>query len=270
MAYIPCEQFINQFIAALERNKVEPFRQRYRDLDVLVIDDIHFLANKEHTQEEFFHTFNALYNDRKQIIISSDSAPKDIPTLEERLVSRFKWGLVCEIESPTFETRMTIVRKKASMYGIEMPDDVTEYLADSVRTSIREMEGAVTRLIGFASIMKCPINLETARAALGDIVDSGKKRVTIDQIIEIVTEHYAVRLSDLQSKKRNQSITLPRQVCMFLARKFTNHSLAEIGGYFGGRDHSTVLYGTEKISKRTKTDPELRTAVSAFVRRLES
>lgn len=269
MMYIPCEQFINRFIAALEKGQVEAFRQRYRMLDVLLIDDIHFLANKDHSQEEFFHTFNTLYNDHKQIILSSDSPPKDIPTLEERLVSRFKWGLVCEIEQPTFETRLAIIRKKSALYEVDIPDEVTEFLAGSLRTNVREIEGAVTRLIGYASIMEKPVTMETAKTALGDLVDARKKRVTIDRIIALVTDHFGVRLSDLQSKKRFQSITLPRQVCMYLARRYTNHSLAEIGGYFGGRDHSTVLYATEKISSRLEHDADLRVSVHEFCRQLD-
>ncbi|MCA9322419.1 MAG: chromosomal replication initiator protein DnaA [Planctomycetes bacterium] len=267
--YIPCEKFVNQFIAAMGRNRLVEFRDHYRRLDILVIDDIHFLASKDHSQEEFFHTFNALYDNQKQIILSSDSAPKDIPTIEERLVSRFKWGLVCEIEPPTFETRMSIVRKKARLNAVGIPDEVTEFLAGSIQGNVRELEGAVTRLLGFASIMKRTINLETAKEALGDMIGSIKRRVTIDQIVALVTEYYGVRLADLQSKKRFQSIALPRQVCMYLARQNTPLSLAEIGGYFGGRDHSTVLYAIDKISKSLKRDLELRSAIQDMRRRLE-
>jgi chromosomal replication initiator protein len=268
--YIPCEQFINRFIMALEKGQVESFRQRYRMLDVLVIDDIHFLANKEHTQEEFFHTFNTLYNERKQIILSSDSPPKEIPNLEERLVSRFKWGLVCEIESPSFETRVAIIRKKAGRNGLDLGDDVVEYLASSLRMSVREIEGAVTNLLGYSSIMNRPITLEVAKEVLGDSLGARRKKTTLDRIITLVTESFGVRLSDLQSKKRFQSITLPRQVCMYLARRYTNHSLAEIGGSFGGRDHSTVLYATDKIASRMETDTELRQTIQEICRQLES
>ena len=268
--YTPCEQFVNRFIAALEKGCVDLFRDQFRMLDVLVIDDVHFLANKEQSQEEFFHTFNVLYEQHKQIILSSDSAPKEIPTIEERLVSRFKWGLVCKMEKPTFETRMAIIRKKAAGQSLALPDDVVEHLAMSLKTSVREIEGAVTSLIGYCSLMNEPMTLDTARVALGDLIGSRQRRVTVDHIIALVTEHYNVKLSDLQSKKRFQSITLPRQVCMFLARKYTNHSLAEIGGYFGGRDHSTVLYATEKIEGRQKDCPKLKRSVDEISQALEA
>ncbi|MEE9394202.1 MAG: chromosomal replication initiator protein DnaA [Planctomycetota bacterium] len=267
MLYIPCERFVNHFISSLEKNCISEFRDYYRQVDVLLVDDIHFLAAKDQTQEEFFHTFNALYSEQKQIIISSDSPPKEIPTLEERLVSRFTWGFVCEIEPPTFETRLAIVRKKAQHSGVDVPDDVMEYLASTVRTSIREIEGAVTRLLGYARLMDCPVNMANAKTALGDL-GSGKRRVNVDQVIEAVTDHYRVRLSELQSQKRLQSITLPRQVCMYLIRKLTNHSLSEIGGYFGGRDHSTVLYAIDKIQKKVETDPDLALIVDELRRGL--
>ncbi|MEZ6196342.1 MAG: chromosomal replication initiator protein DnaA [Planctomycetota bacterium] len=269
MHFVPCEVFINSFISALGRNRVESFRASYRGLDVLVIDDIHFLANKDHTQEEFFHTFNALYNDQKQIILSSDSPPREIPQLEERLVSRFKWGMVCEIEAPTYETRLSIIRKKAQSEGVDVPDDVAEYLADAIRGSIRELEGAVTSLLGFAALMGQPVSVDTAKASLDGLVDIGARRVSIEQIIELVTDHYGVRLSDLQSKKRFQSITLPRQICMYLIRELTNLSLSEIGGYFGGRDHSTVIYGCDRVRKRLDSDQQFRALVESLIRRLE-
>lgn len=267
--YTPCEQFVNRFIAALEKGKVDAFRDQFRHLDVLVIDDIHFLANKEQSQEEFFHTFNVLYEQQKQIILSSDSAPREIPTLEERLVSRFKWGLVCKMEKPTFETRMAIIHKKAARQGVSLPSEVVEHLAMSLKTSVRELEGAVTSLIGYCSLMNEPMVLDTVRLALGDLIGHQKKRVTVDQIIALVTDHFGVKLADLQSKKRFQSITLPRQVCMYLARRYTNHSLAEIGGYFGGRDHSTVLYATEKIASRLDDSPKLKVAVEELCRQLD-
>ncbi len=269
MEYVPCEQFINEFISALEKNEINAFRQRYRDLDVLMIDDIHFLANKDHTQEEFFHTFNFLYNEQKQIILSSDSPPRDIPTLEERLVSRFKWGLVCEVEPPVFEMRMGIIRKCCTREGMDLSDDVVDLLAGTLKGSIRELEGAITRLAGYSRIMQEPVTVEVARRVLSDLLGAVKRRITMDDIIEVVTDHYNVRLSDLQSKKRFHSITLPRQICMHLARKHTPLSLTEIGGYFGGRDHSTVLYADDKITKRVNTDPELRDVVEDMSRQLK-
>ncbi len=269
MEYVPCEQFINEFITALEKNQINEFRERYRELDVLMIDDIHFLANKDHTQEEFFHTFNCLYNEQKQIILSSDSPPRDIPTLEERLVSRFKWGLVCEVEPPVFEMRMGIIRKRCNRENMDLADDVADLLAGTLKGSIRELEGAVTRLAGYSRIMKEPVTVEVTRRVLSDLLGSAKRRITMDDIIEIVTDRFGVRLSDLQSKKRFHSITLPRQICMFLARKHTPLSLTEIGGYFGGRDHSTVLYADDKVAKRIKTDPELRDTVEDLSRMLK-
>jgi chromosomal replication initiator protein len=259
--YLSCETFTNHFIMAVERGDLEDFRNRYRHMDFLVIDDIHQLANKERTQEEFFHTFNTLYNAGKQIILTSDSPPKEIPTLGERLVSRFKWGLVTCMESPHFETRVAIMKKKAALHGYEFPPEVIQYLAEKIQTNVREMEGAIVKIIAYASLTGERITLTLAKEATRDVADPQAVQVTMDDIIRLVTGTYNVRLSDLQSKKRSKSVSLPRQICMYIARKMTRHSLEEIGGYFGGRDHTTVMYSEERVARLADSDPAFRSAL---------
>ncbi len=268
--YLSCETFVNHFISALENGDMTEFRNKYRNVDVLVVDDIHLLANKERTQEEFFHTFNTLYNAGKQIVLSSDSPPKDIPTLQERLVSRFKWGMVTEIEPPCYETRMAIVKRKSRDRGHEVPDDVAQLIAEHVDQNVRELEGAVTRLIGYSSLTGRPITIELAREALADIFQVRRGVPTMDDIISVVTEHFSVKLTELQSKKRTKSIAFPRQIAMYLARKITRHSLGEIGGFFGGRDHSTVLYAVDRIAKAITQDKETRAQVEGMLDRLQA
>ena len=250
--YLSCETFVNHFISALENGDLQKFRTKYRNVDVLVVDDIHILANKDRTQEEFFHTFNTLYNANKQIVLSSDSPPKDIPTLQGRLVSRFKWGLVTEIEPPCFETRVAILKRKSRNRGHELPDDVAAMLSEHIDTNIRELEGAVIKLLGFAQLSARPITIELARECLRDVFVQQRGQPTMEDILRLVTEHFGVKLSDLLSRKRTNAIAYPRQVGMFLARKVTRHSLEEIGGYFGGRDHSTVLYAIQKLEKKQR------------------
>src|SRR5450432_1000172 len=255
--YLSCDTFINQFITAIETGDMNQFRHRYRHVDVLVIDDIHFLAGRDRTQEEFFHTFNTLYQGHKQIILSADCPPSEIPELEERLVSRFNWGLVARIEKPCYETRIAILQKKARMRGLTLADDVICYIAAKVENNTRELEGAITKLQGMSLLQDGPIDLELAKAALGEIETPEQKRITIQQISDIVVKYYNVKMSDLQSKKRHKSIAFPRQVCMFLARRHTRYSLEEIGGYFGGRDHTTVLHAVRTIDADTKDDREI-------------
>jgi chromosomal replication initiator protein len=267
--YLSCETFVNHFISALETSDLAKFRNKYRNVDVLVVDDIHLLANKERTQEEFFHTFNTLYNAGKQIVLSSDSPPKEIPTLQERLVSRFKWGLVTEVEQPCYETRVAILKRKSKERGRELPDDVAALLSDQLETNIRELEGAVTRLIGFACLNNQPITCDIARRVLRDVFSSARGQPSIEDIQRIVTAHFNVKLTDLQSRKRTSAIALPRQVSMYLARKITRHSLEEIGGFFGGRDHSTVLYGIEKIENEMRDDPRFRELIAGFLTQLQ-
>ncbi|MCB9898059.1 MAG: chromosomal replication initiator protein DnaA [Planctomycetes bacterium] len=253
--YLSSETFVNQFIVAVEKGELSQFRYRYRNVDVLLIDDIHLLANKERTQEEFFHTFNTLYHDQRQIVLSSDSPPSEIPSLRERLISRFKWGLVAEIEPPGFETRLAILRRKARDRDFLIPEDVLNYLAEHIDRNIRELEGAVTKVVGYAQLIHRTIDLDLARKALGQAGDSSATRMTgIDRILEVVCAQFDVRPSDLGGRKRTQSVAFPRQVCMYLARRLTPLSLEEIGVRIGGRDHSTVLYAVNKVRDRAATD----------------
>jgi chromosomal replication initiator protein len=268
--YLSCETFVNHFIDALENGDMMSFRDKYRNIDVLVVDDIQLLANKERTQEEFFHTFNSLYNAGKQIVLSSDSPPKDIPTLQDRLVSRFKWGMVTEIEPPCFETRMAIVKRKARERGTELPDDVAQFISENIEENVRELEGAVTRLFGYTRLTNAKISVDLAREALAGLIEVRAGVPTVDDIISLVTEHYQVKLSELQSKKRTKAIAFPRQVAMYLSRKVTRHSLEEVGGFFGGRDHTTVLYAVEKIEKEIAADREFSRRIQHFLDRLGS
>ncbi|MBN1859229.1 chromosomal replication initiator protein DnaA, partial [Candidatus Bipolaricaulota bacterium] len=266
--YLSCEGFVNQFISAVEHGQIEKFRYRYRHVDVLLVDDIHALQGKERTQEEFFHTFNTLHNDHKQIVLSSDSPPAEIPKLEERLVSRFNWGLVTRIDPPTFETRVAIVNKKAQLRGRQFPSEVVEFIAASVEKNIRELEGAVVTIIGYSSLANKPVSLGLARDALRDTIRHTRNRPGMDAILDAVIQEFHVRLSDLQSKKRSRALAYPRQVCMYLARKLTELSLAEIGGYFGGRDHTTVLHACDKIGHVLASDPERSARIEQISRLL--
>ncbi len=255
--YLSCDSFINQFINAVEHGDMNGFRHRYRNSDILVIDDIHFLAGRDRTQEEFFHTFNTLYQTHKQIILSADAAPSEIPELEERLISRFNWGLVARIDKPCYETRCAILKKKARIRGLEIADDVICYVAGKVANNTRELEGAITKLQGLSLLHEGRIDLELAKGALGDTATPDQRRITIQQIYDAVIKYYNVRLSDLQSKRRHKSIAFPRQVCMYLARRHTRYSLEEIGGYFGGRDHTTVMHAVRTIDADVKNDREV-------------
>lgn len=260
--YLSCDSFINQFITAVEANDMSQFRFRYRNVDMLVIDDIHFLAGRDRTQEEFFHTFNTLYQQHKQIILSADCPPSEIPELEERLVSRFNWGLVARIEKPCYETRVAILNKKMRMRGMELPEDVINYVASKIDNNTRELEGAITKLQGMSMLQEGKIDLELTRKALGDTLPPEERRITIQHILDAIVKYYGVKISDLQGKKRNKSIAFPRQVCMFLARRHTRFSLEEIGGYFGNRDHTTVLHAVRSIDEDIKNDREIARQVN--------
>jgi chromosomal replication initiator protein len=266
--YLSCETFVNHFIGALENGDLQAFRNKYRGVDVLVVDDIHLLANKERTQEEFFHTFNTLYNAGKQIVLSSDSPPKDIPTLQERLVSRFKWGLVTALEAPCYETRVAILKRKARERGRDLPADVAGLLAERIDNNIRELEGAVTKLFGYADLSGEAVSVDLAHIALRDTFTVRRGGPTLDDIVSVVTDEFPVKLSDLQSRRRTATIAFPRQVAMFLARRITRHSLEEVGGFFGGRDHSTVLYAVTKISGLLEREPETADLLSRLLERL--
>jgi chromosomal replication initiator protein len=267
--YLSCETFVNHFISALENGDLQKFRNKYRNVDVLVVDDIHLLANKERTQEEFFHTFNTLYNSGSQIVLSSDSPPKEIPTLQERLVSRFKWGLVTEIEKPCYETRMAILKRKSRERGRELSDPVAQLVAEHIDSNIRELEGAVTRLLGYASLNGQDVTTDLARRLLRDIFVAPKGQPSMEDILRIVTAHYQIKTTELQSRRRTKAIAFPRQIGMYLARTNTRHSLEEIGGFFGGRDHTTVLYAVEQITKQLKADDRFRATIQGFVQQLQ-
>jgi chromosomal replication initiator protein len=241
---------------------------------MLVIDDIHFLSKHEQTQEEFFHTFNALYQSGRQVVLSSDAAPADIPDLEERLVSRFNSGLVARIDRPAYETRIAILRTKAALHDLQLPDEVPAYVAARIDSNIRELEGALARLRGLAMATGSAITLDLAKQALADGRPEGGAtsgtQPTIQQIIDAVTRYYDIKLSDLMSKRRHKSVALPRQVCMWLARKHTRFSLEEIGGYFGGRDHTTVMHAVRTVGSRSQSDPALSNDVTRIEQSLQA
>jgi len=268
--YLSSETFVNQFIAAIEQGDLSRFRYKYRSVDLLLIDDIHLLANKERTQDEFFHTFNTLYNDQRQIVLSSDSPPSEIPTLRERLISRFKWGLVAEIATPGYETRQAILRRKARDRSVELPEEVLDFLAEKMNSNIRELEGAVTKVLGYSQLTGRTIDLDLAREALGQSGDESHRSIMgVDRILDVVCKHYGVRVTDLNGRRRTQSIVLPRQVAMYLTRKLTPLSLMEIGARFGGRDHSTVLYAVSKIEERMGATPTFAQLMTEFESRLQ-
>ena len=268
LRYLTCESFMNEFISSIQQGSMEMFREKYRHSDAIVIDDVHFLAKGESTQEEFFHTFNALYNTHKQIILSSDRPPEEIRSIEERLVSRFKWGLVCRLDPPDFETRVAIVKNKAMALDKELPQDVGNHIATIVESNIRELEGAINRVIGFARLSNKPIDLALAQDALKDL-SAPRRPVGIEQIMQAVAGAYNMKVADLQSKRKSKSIALPRQICMHLARKLTSHSLEEIGGHFGGRDHTTVLYADTKIRSLCESDADMAASLSRIVSLLQ-
>jgi len=244
------------------------FQSQFRSVDTLIIDDVQFLREREQSQEEFFHTFNALYNNGKQIILSADSPPGKIPSLEARLISRFNWGLVARIDPPSYETRIAIIKKKAHLRGLSISDEIAEYIARKVQANIRELEGALTTIYAVATTTGSEIDLELAQTALEGQIKASARHISITDIIGVVTNHFDVRLADLQSKKRSQSITEPRQICMFLARNLTNHSLEEIGGHLGGRDHTTVMHACNKISQAKDTDPKMNSLLNDLTKKI--
>ncbi|MCA8949907.1 MAG: chromosomal replication initiator protein DnaA [Planctomycetes bacterium] len=265
--YMSCEDFTNAFIQAIQDKEVESFRQHYRDADVLVIDDVQFLAHKEKTQDEFFHTFNSLYDNQKQIVLSSDRPPVEIPTIEERLVSRFKWGLVAEVEAPCFDTRKAIVQRKAMGRGTELPDEVASFLAERVATNIRELEGAVIKVVGIAAITGQPITLGLAETCMRGLpVRNGQ--VSADDVMNLITSEFAISARELTGKSRTQMVSLPRQVAMYLIREHTENSLEDVGRIFGGRDHTTVLYAVNKIKERLQRDRTFKDLIESLSNRL--
>ncbi|MFN0060323.1 MAG: chromosomal replication initiator protein DnaA [Planctomycetota bacterium] len=269
LVYISCASFTNDFISALDRNALDGFRARYREADALLIDDVQFLANKERTQEEFFHTFNAIYNLQKQVFLTSDSLPSEISGLGERLVSRFKLGLVAQLAPPALETRVAILIRKGRKLGLEISQDVGEYVAQRVRENVREIEGAVLRLHSLVTIERRPLNIESVRDSLADLLEELPQRIDMAKILQSVLEEFGVQPGELHSRKRNRSVVLPRQVCMYLARQLTGHSLGEIGSYFGDRDHSTVLHSIDKIATAMSSDAHLRVRIQSLEERLK-
>ncbi|MCP3903894.1 MAG: chromosomal replication initiator protein DnaA [Planctomycetes bacterium] len=261
--YISCNGFMTQFLEAVQAGQMSDFRHRFRNVDMLVIDDIHDLSRRDRTQEEFFHTFNCLYQAGRQLVLSSDAPPNEIPDLEERLISRFNCGLVAHIDKPCFETRVEIVKSKAALRSIQLPEDVASYVAAKIDTNIRELEGAIIKIQSLSVVNGMSIDLELAKAAIGEQVASGgSQHPTIQQIIDAISSFYDVKLTDLLSRRRHKSIALPRQVGMWLARKHTRYSLEEIGGYFGGRDHTTVMHAIKAINNKRQADRTLDQDVS--------
>ncbi len=263
--YISSEEFTNQLISAIQTRSTVKFRQRYRNVDVLLIDDIHFIAGKESTQEEFFHTFNSLYDAHKQIVISSDRSPKEIRTLEERLVSRFEWGLITDIQAPDFETRMAILRKKCEKETVQLSDEVFYFLAEKIKTNIRELEGALIRVIAYAKLMNKTIDIELAKKVLKDMIIEEEKKIGVDLIQKKVAQYFNISPQDMKAKRRTKTIAYPRQVAMYLSRDLTDLSLPEIGAYFGGRDHTTVIHACDKIEMGFKNDEKLKWMINRIV-----
>lgn len=269
IVYVSSEKFTNELINSIKDDKNEAFRNKFRSVDILLIDDIQFIAGKERTQEEFFHTFNALYESNKQIILSSDRPPKEIPTLEDRLRSRFEWGLIADIQVPDFETRIAILNKKADVEALNIPNEVMVYIATKIKSNIRELEGALIRIVAYSSLTNREISVDLASEALRDIVSSKQPQaINIQLIQDVVSSYYNLRVEDLKSSRKTRNVAFPRQVAMYLSRKLTDNSLPKIGEEFGGRDHTTVIHAYDKISTALKSDENLQNAVNEITKRL--
>jgi chromosomal replication initiator protein len=265
LTYISSERFMNEMINAVRYDRVLDFRERYRSVDVLLVDDIQFLAGKEGTQTEFFHTFNALYDSQKQIVISSDCPPHEIPSLEERLRSRFEWGLIADIQPPDLETKVAILKKKAETEAVPLPDDVEIYIAGKIKSNIRELEGSLIRLIAYASLTGAEITLTLAQEVLKNILDHEDKAVTIEIIQKFVADYYNLKLTELKSRNNSKSVAMPRQIAMYLCKSLTHASLPEIGRSFGGKHHSTVIHSIRKVDDLRKKDPTFNSLIGTFV-----
>jgi chromosomal replication initiator protein len=269
VVYISSERFTNELINSIKDDKNVEFRNKYRTIDVLLIDDIQFIAGKERTQEEFFHTFNALHEANKQLVISSDRPPKEIPTLEERLRSRFEWGLITDIQPPDFETRIAILLKKASMENLTVPNDVINFIATKIETNIRELEGALIRIVAYSSLTNCPIDINLAEHVLKDILpDQKPKKITISDILQEVGRHFSLKVEDFKAKKRTKDLAFARQVAMYLCSELTDLSLPKIGEEFGGRDHTTVIHARDKIAQDMAKDPQLSMLIDGLKKKL--
>ncbi|MDR5658912.1 chromosomal replication initiator protein DnaA [Serpentinicella sp. ANB-PHB4] len=268
IVYVSSETFTNELINSIRDDRNVEFRDRYRNVDVLLVDDIQFIAGKESTQEEFFHTFNALHESNKQIIISSDRPPKEIPTLEDRLRSRFEWGLITDIQPPDFETRIAILRKKAQLENMDVPDEVMAFIASKIQANIRELEGALIRIVAYSSLANGEITVEIAKEALKEVFSSQKKQITVSLIKEIVSKHFSIKMEDYNAKKRTRSVAFPRQIAMYITRELTDLSLPKIGEEFGGRDHTTVIHAHEKISNEMENSDDFKEKINKIIRQL--
>ncbi len=269
VVYVSSEKFTNELISAIREGRQHEFRHRYRDVDVLLIDDVEFIAGKETTQEEFFHTFNTLHESRRQIVLSSDRPPKDIPTIEERLRSRFEWGLISDIQPPDLETRIAILQKKAQMESLAVPDEILHYIAERIPTNIRELEGALVRIVAYCAFHQRPLLLSVAEDALRDFLPRlPQRQVSIRRIQEVVAEHFGLTVHDLKARNRSRNLVYPRHVAMYLTRLLTNSSLPAIGHEFGGRDHTTVLHACEKMAAALDQDPQVAATVNLLKKRL--
>jgi chromosomal replication initiator protein len=265
LTYISSERFMNEMINAVRYDRVLDFRERYRSVDVLLVDDIQFLAGKEGTQTEFFHTFNALYDSQKQIVLSSDRPPHEIPALEERLRSRFEWGLIADIQSPDLETKVAILKKKAETEAVPLPDNVAIYIAGKIKSNIRELEGSLIRLIAYASLTGQEITLPLAQEVLKNILDHDEKAVTIEIIQKFIADYYNLKLADLKSRNNSKSVARPRQIAMYLCKSLTHASLPEIGRSFGGKHHSTVIHSIRKVEVLRRKDGDFNTLIGNFL-----
>ncbi|MFW6268823.1 MAG: chromosomal replication initiator protein DnaA [Bacillota bacterium] len=273
VVYVSSETFINEFINAIKDDRTANFRDKYRNIDILLIDDIQFIADKERTQEEFFHTFNSLHEANKQLIISSDRPPKEIPTLEERLRSRFEWGLITDIQKPDLETRIAILRKKADLEDLKVPNEVIIYIANEIQSNIRELEGALIKVIHQASLINEEIDIDLAKKALKDLVTENKqsqREIDIDLIKEVVADYYNLDLKQMISKKRTQKIAFPRQIAMYLSRELTDNSLPQIGEEFGGRDHTTVIHSHKKIEKKYEEEEDFKNTLEKIIKKIKT
>ncbi|HAM32744.1 MAG TPA: chromosomal replication initiator protein DnaA [Deltaproteobacteria bacterium] len=269
VCYIPAEKFTNDLIASLRSGKMSDFKERYRNVDLLLMDDVQFIAGKRSTQEEFFHTFNELYSTRRQVVVTSDKFPKEIPDLEERIQSRFEWGLVADIQAPDIETRVAILNRKAELENITLPEDVALFLATAVKNNIRELEGCLIRIGAHASLTRKEINLDLAKAILAPILGNAGREISPDMIQKAVADHFGVKLSELRSDRKHKVIAMPRQVAMYLMREMTRCSFPDIGQRFGGRDHTTVMYAVKKIEKNLADDVSLRNTVDTLRKKIE-
>ncbi len=270
ICFITAEEFTNELINSLRYEKMDDFRNRFRKMDVLLIDDIQFIAGKERTQAEFFHTFNALYDNTKQIVVTSDKFPRDIVNFEERLRSRFEWGLIADIQPPDLETKVAILNKKAEQESVALPQDVAFYLASNVEHNVRVLEGSLVRLCAFASLHNVPITMELAKEVMGHIIKEKKREVTIDAIIKEVASHFSIKVNDIKSDRRIKSIIIPRQVAIYLARRLTDDSLVSIGAKFGGKDHATVIHSIKKIEEEIATRKEFKDTVENLEKKIKS